>query len=185
MTTVKSLVLAIGAVSLTSAAVHGNSTGQLELTGSMPLECSLSLLGSDSLRQNIDLNLGSGERTVGEILEHCNDPDGYTVTMESENGTSEGLFTSATLLGIYSQGDTIDDNHAGIKYDIQYGNNGTFGSQSGSTAMTSGSVVVTDSDEPVTARTQQAYKVTIKYKNPDQAPAGDYTDTLTFTIAAK
>ena len=190
MTAVKSLLLAIGAVSLTSTAVHGQSSGQLTLTGSMPLECSLSLLANRSNQLtigNLNLSLGSNERTVGTILEHCNDPDGYRVTMESEHGTASGLFISNTLRAGYNRGDPIDSNHAGIAYDIQYGSNGTFGSQSGSTAMTSGSVVVTDADQSTITNTSNRKRnlVKIKYENLDQTHASDYSDVLSFTIVAK
>ncbi|MBC6404386.1 MAG: hypothetical protein GDA41_01400 [Rhodospirillales bacterium] len=194
MTAVKSLLLAIGAVSLTSTAVHGqvSSSSPLELNGAMPLQCSLSLLANRNNQltiRNLDLSLsrGNAERTVGTILEYCNDPDGYTVTMESDNGTTGGLLISDTLQASYNRGEIIPSNRAGIKYDIQYGGNGTFGSQSGSTAMRAGSVVVTDSDESTITQTAayKKYLIKIKYKNPDQIHATDYSDVLSFTIAAK
>ncbi|MBD0866648.1 MAG: hypothetical protein GDA36_14230 [Rhodobacteraceae bacterium] len=53
--------------------------------------------------------------------------------------------------------------------------------------MTSGSVVVTDADQSTITNTSNRKRnlVKIKYENLDQTHASDYSDVLSFTIAAK
>ena len=69
------------------------TTGQVTITGNVPIACSL-LVQQESAADNIpDISAGHANRHVATVTETCNSPDGYTVTLAGTNsGDHTGMF---------------------------------------------------------------------------------------------
>lgn len=69
------------------------TTGQVTITGNVPIACSL-LVQQESGADNIpDISAGHASRHVATVTETCNSPDGYTVTLAGTNsGDHTGMF---------------------------------------------------------------------------------------------
>ncbi len=77
------LTLALIPTGAAGPAYAASTSGTIELTGTVPVQCEI-------IVQNVDgqLDLVDGEiaKQVAEISESCNDPAGYTLTIASQNG---------------------------------------------------------------------------------------------------
>ena len=139
------------------------STGDLDLSGSVVAACDVSVTPVAGVADNLPLTSAQSGLNVGSVNETCNDADGYTVTAQSAN--------SSVLQPL---GPTSTDS---VAYTFSY--NGTGVDLSSGAAMT-----VTDASAP-TGSGGSSNLVDISYANPGFIEADTYTDTITFTIAAK
>ena len=90
---------------------------------------------------------------------------GYTVTLETANGTTTGLFRG-----------TNPNNSDTIAYAIKY--------NSAVVVLSGGAATITDSASPTTAPGVEK-DLQISYSGSSSFAADTYSDTLTLTIAAK
>ena len=140
----------------------GATTGQVRLTGSVPLLCELSVQQEPGAIDIPDISAGHTGRHIATVTENCNSPSGYTVTVSAANTSDHtGQFV-----------DTVsNDAHP---FTLSY--NGI--------AVNPGGVVT---DNPSVAVNVQK-NVTITYPEDPTltgAVASTYEETLTFTISAK
>ena len=112
-------------------------------------------IGVTDLNQSLNLTGGESNKSVGTMVENCNSGTGYTVSLSSANN---GSLKSAT-------GNTT------ISYTASYDGNNVSGSQT----------------QIVRQGTNFSKNTSLTVSIPAnaQAIAGDYSDTLTITIAAK
>jgi hypothetical protein len=87
-------VLAAGGLSCLPALAA--STGEITITGNVPILCSLAV-EQEAGAQNIpDISAGHNARRVATVTENCNSPDGYTVTLVGANSSDHtGMFVDA------------------------------------------------------------------------------------------
>lgn len=137
-------------------------TGQVTITGNVPIVCDLLVQQEAGAASIPDISAGHTNRHVATVIETCNSPDGYTVTVTGANsGDHSGMFV-----------DTVStDSHP---FTIHY--NGISVSPGG---------IVTDSIAPAF---DVQKRVDITYPA-DETLIGTVTDsyeeTLTFTMTAK
>ena len=68
-------------------------TGQVTITGSVPIVCSLDVQQEPGAVSIPDISAGHTNRRVATVTETCNSPDGYTVTVRGMNsGDHTGMF---------------------------------------------------------------------------------------------
>ncbi len=71
-------------------------TGQVTITGSVPILCSLDVQQEPGAVGIPDISAGHTNRRVATVTETCNSPDGYTVTVSGVNsGDHTGMFVDA------------------------------------------------------------------------------------------
>lgn len=141
---------------------YADTQGQIVIKGTVQKHVEITVIPEQGY-QNLDLENGVTDQVVATVKEKCNDKDGYTVTLESEN--AEGSQAYLVCSG-------VDDK---IPYSMKYG--GTV------VNLVNKKATVTDA----TGRTpkegvNKQLTVTI---SPQWVFEGEYSDTLTFTIAAK
>ena len=158
-----STVFAVGTV---SAATEGT----LVLQGTVPGVLEITVTpetGHDAL----DLSVNAADVKVATVLERSNKKAGYTVTLQSSNATTDSAST-----GMFKNTDPSYPDYT-LGYSINYGGSAV--------SFTNGSAVVADESSKTTG-TGTSRDVSISYNGADDFPyEGTYTDTLTFTIAAK
>lgn len=137
-------------------------TGQVTITGNVPISCDLLVQQETGAASIPDISAGHANRHVATVIETCNSPDGYIVTVIGANsGDHNGMFVDGVST----------DSHP---FTIHY--NGIAISPGG---------VVTDSIAPAYGVQKN---VDISYPA-DQtltgAVADSYEETLTFTMTAK
>lgn len=154
-------------VAASATSVMGATSGNLGLSGSVPVILELSVnaaAGAITLTPSSNVSSVS----IGTVVEKCNDADGYTVTLSSVNGVAN-VANSGVLVG-QNASETL-------AYSLSYGGTGV--------SFTAGLATVTD----VLAKSSadgDAKTVLITYDGTSSNLATDtYTDDLTFTIAAK
>jgi hypothetical protein len=158
--TIAVLLLGSGPLSVPFSAAA--TTGQVTITGNVPIACDL-LVQQEPGADNIpDISAGHTNRHVATVTEICNSPDGYTVTLIGSNsGDHSGMFVDIVST----------DSHP---FTIRY--NGVSVPPGG---------VVTDSTTPTAGALKN---VDITYPA-DETLTGTvvstYEETLTFTISAK
>ena len=139
------------------------STGDLDLSGSVVAACDVTVTPVAGVADNLPLTSAQTGLNVGSVNETCNDADGYTVTAQSAN--------SSVLEPL---GPTSTDS---VPYTFTYG--GVL------VDLTTGSAItVTDASAPTGSGGVSSF-VDISYAYPGFIEADTYTDTITFTIAAK
>ena len=143
--------------------------GQIVLTGTVPEILNITVT-PEPIAATLDLTATVNDLKIGTVTEFSNKLAGYTLTLESASAVAAGS-AIATFEGVdVSNTDTM-------AYTIKYGG--------AAVTLVSGSAVVSDTTTK-TAGTGAANDVAISY---DGAAAflyeDSYTDTLTFTIAAK
>jgi len=117
--------------------------------------------------RGIDISKTAQDKSVGTVEEICNDPDGYTVTVTTKNGTTSGLLKSDTTKGE-------------MAYQFKYGR--------AAVTLNDKSAVVTDATGPSLTPSGRGVSKTIEISFTSSSRnlhANDYNDTLTFTIASK
>ena len=139
------------------------STGDLDLSGTVAAACDVTVTPVAGVADNLPLSSAQTDLNVGSVNETCNDADGYTVTAQSAN--------SSVLQPL---GPTSTDS---VPYTFSYG--GVLVD-----LTTGGAMTVTDASAP-TGSGGTSSLVDISYTNPGFIEADTYTDTITFTIAAK
>ena len=73
--------------------VNAASTGQVTITGSVPIACDLEVQQEAGATGIADISAGHASLHVATITETCNSPDGYTVTVVGANsGDHTGMF---------------------------------------------------------------------------------------------
>lgn len=159
------LVLLAGTASLASA----ETTGTLSLQGTVPgiLEITVT---PEAGAGSLDLGVDAVNVAVATVVERSNKKAGYTVTLESFNavaGSAADAYFANTDPAVESS----------LQYTISYGGNAV--------ALSNGAAVISD----VVGKTNasgSSKAVTISYNGATDFPyEGTYSDTLTFTIAAK
>ncbi|MBI3897179.1 MAG: hypothetical protein HY308_02665 [Gammaproteobacteria bacterium] len=86
-------VLLFGSGYLSVPLATAATTGQVTITGNVPIACDL-LVQQETGADNIpDISAGHSNRHVATVTETCNSPDGYTVTLTASNsGDHTGMF---------------------------------------------------------------------------------------------
>lgn len=136
-------------------------TGEVRITGSVPVSCSLNVQQEAEAVNIPDISVGASNRVVATVTENCNSQSGYRVTMVTANGK----------------------NHTGLFIDTASGDKQPFTISYGGT--TANQSVVTDSPSIVSGLQKT---VAISYAaNPKLAgtTSATYSETITFTIAAR
>ncbi len=138
------------------------STGDLDLSGTVAAACDCTVTPVAGVADNLPLASAQTDLNVGSVNETCNDADGYTITAESLNSSvlkPLGLTNTDSVPYTFSYGDVLVD------------------------LTTGGPVTVTNVSAP-TLSSGSSNLVDISY-DPGFIEADTYTDTITFTIAAK
>lgn len=112
----------------------------------------------------LDFSVSKTDFLVATVIEICTE-SGYTVILETANGSTTGLFIGNNP----ANSDTL-------AYEIKYDNDVTI--------LTGGTAIVSDSASPtVSAGVEKQLK--ISYTGSGSLTADTYSDTFTLTIAAK
>ena len=152
-----STLLALGSVSAFAA-----TSGDLILSGTVAPVLSLSV--SPSGNTNLDIENGETGKQVATVDEECNDPDGFTVKAYSTNGSSLVHEDKSTLSTAYT-----------LSYDG--GPNQSLG------AGPAGAISLKSSGD-LTVKYSNVSNVKVNVSAYTNAPAGVYSDTVTFLIEA-
>lgn len=92
LATARSPIIAILGLSIAfpgiARAYLNTTTGVLVLDGAVGRVCSLGLNASGATTFFANLDQGASNTLVGTIVETCNDPNGYTVTLTTANNAS-------------------------------------------------------------------------------------------------
>ena len=162
----KKVILVLSFISLTVSMAFSVTTGNLVISGTVPQILDIQVLaaaGSTSL----DLTKNVPDQHIGDIVERSNVTAGYTVTISSANAATgtphfKGVNPSNT--------DTLD-------YTLKY--NGS------PINFTGGSALISDVNSK-TATIGSTKSINLSYDGTSNfLNADSYSDTLTFTIAAK
>ena len=162
------ITTAVALLAATSTSnLMGATSGNLGLSGSVPVILELTVnptAAATTLTPSGDVSSVS----IGTVVESCNDADGYTVSVSSSNGVTDSANT-----GVLTGATAGED----LAYTLSYGG--------ANVSFSSGSATVTD----VIAKSSadgDVKDVLITYDGSSSNLAADsYSDTLTFTIAAK
>ena len=137
-------------------------TGQVTITGSVPLVCSLEVQEEPGAASIPDISVGHTNRHVATVTEICNSPDGYTVTVRGVNsGDHTGMFVDSV---------SSDSHPFTVAYDGVSAGPGGIVTNSASTAFN----LLKKVDITYPANTTLTGTV-----------SDTYEETLIFTIAAK
>jgi spore coat protein U-like protein len=134
------------------AVVGGQTSGEIVIKGKVGEICEIAVV---DLGTNLNLVDGEKAARVGEITETCNNPEGYSVSFSSENGS----FMTGPL-------------DAQSNYTINYD------------SLSDQSLLEARSIERERPQWNAAYDLTVNVTGDDQLPAGRYNDVVTVTIAA-
>ena len=158
----KNPIIISAAMLLFSSTAMAAPTGQVKITGSVPIACDLEVVEEASASNISDISAGHPNLHVATATETCNDPDGYIVTMLGGNSAShEGKFVDI------ASGDTHPFT---VTYD------GVNVSPGG--IVTDSSTVAVNLQKPIHITYAADEKLT-------GTVADTYEETLTFTISAK
>lgn len=144
------------------------TVGTITINGNVPIVCEITVTSSTSGgvngTENIgDISLGGTDIAVATVNEKCNDPDGYTVTIAGTNSTDETGLLTDTVSG--------DTHPFSVTYDNVAVSSPTVADVGAiSTGVDTSKVV------EITYAVDASLTGTV---------ASTYTETLTFTIAAK
>ena len=161
------IVAVCSLVAASATSVMGATSGNLGLSGSVPVILEITVnAGAGAIALTPSSNVSSA--SIGTVVEKCNDPDGYTVTLSSQNGVTN-VANSGVLVG-QNASETL-------AYSLSYGG--------ASVSFSEGLATVTDVATKSSAD-GDAKTVLIIYDGTSSNLATDtYSDDLTFTIAAK
>ncbi len=155
-------VLLLGGGYLPVPLATAATTGQVTITGNVPIACDL-LVQQEAGADNIsDISAGHANRHVATVTETCNSPDGYTVTLTGSNsGDHTGMFVD--FVSTDSHPFTISYNGISVP---------PGGVVTDSTVLTFG----VQKNVDITYPADETLTGTV---------ANTYEETLTFTISAK
>lgn len=159
------LTLVIAATVLT--VLPAGTTGSITLTGTVDGILTISVT-PDAVASNLNLSTSQTDLPVAVIVERSNRAAGYTVTLESAN--AKALGSDAALL----QGS--GSNTATLAYTMKYGGQDVL--------LLNGQALITDTTQITTAQ-GVSKTLSISYTSDGDLMEGEYSDTLTLTIAAK
>jgi spore coat protein U-like protein len=135
------------------------------LTAITPVSAQLSVsVSPESNYNNLNFTASQTDLLVMTVTEICTDT-GYTVTLETKNGTTTGLFRGINPA-----------NSDSIAYEIKYNDI--------LAVLSAGSAIVTDSASS-TGPSGVEKQIKISYSGSGSLAADSYTDTITLTIAVK
>ena len=164
------VLLSVAAASLlTISSATIGTAATVVLTGSVPANCIVSVT-PEPVASTLDLTTDQTNLKVATVNEKCNDPDGYTVTVMTTYGNTNGIAECRL------ESPTTTEN---LLYSVRYNTSFVTFDATG-TALVTNSVVKTgglgiDKDIDISYSGSGAFL----------AAAADYTDTLTVTILAK
>lgn len=168
LTAVPAFCLALATVSFASLAPLGPSkAATLVLSGAVAANCTVTVTEFNS-PQSLDLAVAQTDLKIAEVVEKCNDKDGYTVALRSANAFTNGS-SQARL-------ESVDDAEV-VNYSLDY--------DAAPVVFASGDSTVTDSSSK-TGGSGVTKDLTLTYLvNANLAADTTYTDTLTVTLTAK
>ena len=138
------------------------TTGQVTITGSVPIVCSIDVQQEPGATGIPDISAGYTNRRVATVTETCNSPDGYTVTLRGVNsGDHTGLFVDAV---------SADSHPFTVAYD----------------GVTAGAGGIVTSSASLALNRLKTVEITYPANATLTGSVSDtYEETLVFTIAAK
>lgn len=152
-------LLVLSALSVSTGLSFAASTGTLLLQGSVAVYYNLAITPDGSNNTSLNILAGESNKSVANILEQSNDPNGYKISVLSANA------------GQLKNG-AVDQ----VAYQIKYGSGALVSPTSSyQTLFTSGAL---------TAPASQSQNVKVNFTGKPTALAGTYSDNLTFQIAA-
>jgi hypothetical protein len=154
--------LLLTGVSLFASPVFAAPSGQVTITGNVPVACDLLVQQEAGASSIPDISAGHSNRHIATVTETCNSPDGYTVTVTGAN--------SADHTGMFVDNISTDSHPFPVNY--------------GGISVPPGGLV-TDSSIPVFGAQKN---VDITYPADETLTgtvADTYEETLIFTISAK
>ena len=155
----KKIILA--ALVLSSFSALAGTSATLNLKGNVAVIADIQV-AADAAAQSLGITTGSTNLKVATVTEQCNDKDGYDIMMSSLNGGK-----------LVHTGDSSKS----TTYQIVYGSAGTY------TPTTNANKVKTVTS--LTGLTSTTSDIKVNVTSAPNAVAGDYTDTVTFSIVAK
>ncbi|MCX8107867.1 MAG: hypothetical protein N3G20_03595 [Verrucomicrobiae bacterium] len=158
-------IIAVGAV-VAATSAFADTQGSITIQGTVQEKTSISVQPVSGYN-NLNLEQGATDLVVATVTEVCNYPRGYTVTLKSQNAESRQA---------YLQGYSLENTDR-IPYSIKYGNSVV-------NLDDQGEAKVTDANGK-TPKNGVTRQVKITFSGGDWLAADTYSDTLTFTIAAK
>ena len=153
--------ITLAALLFSSFSVFAGTTATLNLKGTVAAITEISV-AADAAAQALAITVGSSNLKIATVSETCNDKDGYDIFMSSLNG---GKLVHSV------------DSTKSTSYQIAYG-----GAALAVPSITPSKIKTVNS---LSGLTTNASDVKITVTSAPNAVAGDYNDTLTFTIAAK
>ncbi|MFO7850162.1 MAG: hypothetical protein R6V67_09405 [Spirochaetia bacterium] len=149
-------ILAITALLLLStSAAFAEDTGSITLTGSVPEILKISIAEE---KTDFDLTEVVSGSKVAEVREISNRRTGYRVELESANGSAFAH---------------NEDGNITLDYSLTYGGD--------EVTFSEGTATISDVSDKTDA-SGSSKDLSISYSGEDHLTAGDYKDTLTFTI---
>lgn len=154
----KSTKMAIAFLATTASffASAQSTTAQLDLKGSVALNCTISV-SATAKATSLDIKAGEQNAAVGVVTEDCNSGTGYTVAVTSLHGGQLRSGDASAPLANYTA--SYDDALGSIAAGLTATRNGAFFGRTGNLLVSI----------PANA----------------QAIAGNYSDSITLVIAAK
>lgn len=135
--------------------IYPATSAQLEIMGNVPSILDIKI---KSINTNLDLSKDASSLVVAELIITSNRLNGYTISVSSSN---DGKFVN-----LEGASDTLS-------YTIEY---------NGNSYDLSNTQIIEDKSTKENATTKEIY---ISYSGDRMLTAGDYRDTLIFTITAK
>jgi len=155
---------AFAASLMLSAAAQGAATGTITLQGNIAASCNITV-NSQAGFNTLDFTANQTNLTVAAVNEQCNDPRGYTVSMQTANGTAGGLFKGA-----------VAGNTDTVAYTVTY---------NAAAATFAASTATVTNVAAKTAAGGVNKNLQISYTGNTNLGADTYSDTLTVTITGK
>jgi hypothetical protein len=155
------ILLLFLALFLAGGAAQAASSGTLVISGTVPLVNDLVITPVAGVNTSLNITGGASNLTVANVAETSNNGTGYTVTLSSANAGQLSLSSDATK---------------NTTYQVSY-NSGAY-----ATPTVAAATVKTISS--LSALTTNTSSVRVNVTAFATAPAGTYSDTLTFAIVA-
>lgn len=163
---IKKVLLILSVLTLSTVSVFSGTTGNLTVSGTVPEILEINVITAAGAN-NLDLTQTVSDLHIGDVVERSNVLAGYTVTVSSANASSG----SPTFVG--SDPSNSDTMTYTLKYD-------------GSAVVFSGGSALISDVGTKTTTTGSTKSLNISYDGGSNFLNADtYSDTLTFTIAAK
>jgi hypothetical protein len=158
----KTAILVVGFSILAASYAAAATNASIVVSGTVPDLTSITVSTASDI-QNLDLSADISGKSIATVTERSNRRTGYTVTLQSANG--------GALVGV----DPL--NADTVPYTLTYGGSPV--------TFSSGTATVTDASSKTTG-TGTSKNLAISVAGATLFPNSDtYSDTLTFTIAAK